>query len=62
MDIGADVLTRDLPMMAGLTVLLFAMGWGFRGPGRINRLEALVLLALYVGYTGWLLASMTPGA
>lgn len=62
MDIGTDVLTRDLPMMAGLTVLLFAMGWGFRGPGRINRLEALVLLALYVGYTGWLLASMTPGA
>ena len=62
MDIGGDVLTRDLPMMAGLTVLLFAMGWGFRGPGRINRLEALVLLALYVGYTGWLLASMTPGA
>ncbi|MDT4854225.1 TIGR00367: K+-dependent Na+/Ca+ exchanger [compost metagenome] len=62
MDIGIDVLTRDLPMMAGLTVLLFAMGWGFRGPGRINRLEALVLLALYVGYTGWLLASMTPGA
>lgn len=63
MDIGTDVLTRDLPMMAGLTVLLFAMGWGFRGrQGRINRLEALVLLALYVGYTGWLLASMTPGA
>ena len=62
MDIGGDVLTRDLPMMAGLTVLLFAMGWGFRGPGRINRLEALVLLALYVGYTAWLLASMTPGA
>lgn len=62
MDIGGDVLTRDLPMMAGLTVLLFATGWGFRGPGRINRLEALVLLALYVGYTAWLLASMTPGA
>jgi len=61
-DIGWDVLTRDLPMMAGLTVLLFAMGWGFRGPGRINRLEALVLLALYAGYTAWLLASMTPGA
>ena len=28
MDIGGDVLTRDLPMMAGLTMLLFAMGWG----------------------------------
>lgn len=62
MDIGIDVLTRDLPVMAGLTVLLFVMGWGFRGQGRINRLEALVLLALYVGYTGWLLASMSPGA
>jgi cation:H+ antiporter len=62
MDIGGDVLTRDLPMMAGLTMLLFAMGWGFRGQGRINRLEALMLLALYAGYTAWLLASMTPGA
>jgi len=62
MDIGTDVLTRDLPMMAGLTVLLFVMGWGFLGQGRINRLEALVLLALYVGYTGWLLGSMAPGS
>ncbi|MDP2404729.1 calcium/sodium antiporter [Hydrogenophaga sp.] len=62
MDIGGDVLSRDLPMMAGLTMLLFAMGWGFRGQGRINRLEALMLLALYAGYTAWLLASMTPGA
>lgn len=61
MDIGGDVLARDLPVMGGLTVLLFAMGWGFRGPGRINRLEALALLAVYAGYTAWLLNAMTPG-
>ena len=58
MRLAPEVLTRDWPVMAGLTVLLFFMGWGFQGrQGRVNRLEASVLLAVYVGYTGWLLAS-----
>ncbi|MEZ5706041.1 MAG: calcium/sodium antiporter [Burkholderiaceae bacterium] len=53
-----DVVTRDWPVMAGLTALLFIFGWGFRGrQGRINRVEASVLLAAYVAYTGWLLYS-----
>lgn len=61
--IGVDpeVLTRDLPVMIGLTLVLFAMGWGFRGKaGRINRVEAGVLLAAYLGYTGWLLSTLAP--
>jgi cation:H+ antiporter len=60
MDIDPGLLTRDLPVMAGLTVILFAFGWGFRGPGRINRYEGSVLLAIYVGYTVWLLRTMAP--
>ncbi|OGB15254.1 MAG: calcium/sodium antiporter [Burkholderiales bacterium RIFCSPLOWO2_12_67_14] len=62
MDIDAALLTRDLPVMAGLTVLLFALGWGFRGPGRINRAEGALLVAVYIGYTAWLLRSMAQSA
>lgn len=59
-DVGTEVLIRDLPVMAGLTVLLFLMGWGFRGPGRINRVEAGVLLTVYLIYTVVVLRSMGP--
>jgi cation:H+ antiporter len=46
----ASVLTRDYPVMLGLTVLLFIMAYGFRGPGRINRLEGALLVFAFVGY------------
>jgi len=59
MQIDSEVLTRDLPVMVGLTLVLFVMGWGFRGrQGRINRWEAGALLAAYLGYTGWLLSTI----
>ncbi|MEX1166537.1 MAG: calcium/sodium antiporter [Hydrogenophaga sp.] len=59
MQVDPLVVTRDWPVMAGLTVLLFLFGWGFRGrQGRINRVEASVLIAIYFAYTGWLLVSM----
>jgi len=45
-----QVLSRDLPVMIGLTLALFVMGYGFRGPGKINRFEAALLLAAYIGY------------
>lgn len=48
--IGSEVLTRDYPIMIGLTVMFFLMAYGFRGPGRINRLEGGLLLACYAGY------------
>jgi cation:H+ antiporter len=44
------VVSRDMPVMIGLTVALFLMAYGFRGLGRINRGEALLLLAAYAGY------------
>ena len=62
MDIEPSLLMRDLPMMAGLTILLFVMGWGFRGPGRINRVEGSLLVLAYLGYTVWLLRTLAPVA
>lgn len=57
--IEAASISRDLSVMAGLTLVLFVMSWGFRGrQGRINRWEAAVLLAAYLGYTGWLLKTI----
>jgi cation:H+ antiporter len=49
-----EVLTRDMPIMVMLTLLLFAMAYGFRGPGRISRVKAALLLAAFCGYQ-WLL-------
>lgn len=60
MDVESGALTRDLPVMAGLTVLLFLMGRGRRGPGHINRWEAGGLLTVYGVYTLWLLWTMGP--
>jgi cation:H+ antiporter len=54
MAVPGDVLSRDLPVMAILTLSLFVIGYGFRGPGRINRLEGGLLLAGFLAYTGWL--------
>lgn len=44
------LLERDFPVMAGLTLLLAAMGYEFEGHGRINRLQGGALLLAYVGY------------
>jgi cation:H+ antiporter len=62
MDIEPALLTRDLPVMAGLTVLLFVLGWGFKGPGRINRVEGSLLVLAYLAYTAWLLTTLSPAS
>lgn len=51
-----EVIWRDLPVMAAMTVVLFLIGFGFRGPGtgRINRWEGAGLLAAFCAYTTWL--------
>jgi len=51
------VFSRDIMVMAGLTASLFVFGYGFRGPGRLNRVEGGVLLLSYLGYTTWLVVS-----
>lgn len=53
-----EVLYRDQPTMIGLTVALFLMGYGSGNRGRINRLEGLILLAVFVGYQSLLFFSV----
>jgi cation:H+ antiporter len=56
MSIPSEILHRDWPLMALLTVALFALGYNRNGGnGRINRLEGGALLAVYVGYTLYLI-------
>lgn len=57
----ADLLTRDLPVMAGLSLSLFAIGVGFRGQGRVNRIEGALLLSCFIGYTIWLIRTAMGG-
>ena len=57
MAVANEVLIRDIPVMVGLTLALFVLGYGFRGPGRINRVEGAGLLAVFVGYTAYLLST-----
>ncbi len=53
-----DVLTRDFPWMIALTLALFVMAYGFRGPGKISRWEGAILLLAYIGYMVWLYQSV----
>ena len=48
--VDAGVLTRDYPVMIGLTVALFVMAYGFRGPGRLNRIEGALLITAFGAY------------
>ena len=48
--IDTEVLSRDYPVMIGLTVALFVMAYGFRGPGRINRIEGTLLVLAFCAY------------
>jgi cation:H+ antiporter len=60
MSVGPEVFSRDILIMAVLTVSLFVIGYGFRGPGRgrINRFEGAGLLACYIGYTAYLVSTV----
>ena len=53
------VLSRDIPVMALLTLALYLVGWAPRGQtGRINRLEGGLHFAVYLSYTLMLLRSV----
>lgn len=55
--VGPEVFSRDIMVMAVLTVSLFVICYGFRKPGRINRLEGATLLACFAGYTAFLVST-----
>jgi len=63
MPVAPEVLTRDIPVMAALTLSLFVIGYGFRGPGRgrVNRIEGAVLLACYVSCAVYLISTVFGG-
>ena len=52
-----ELLSRDLPVMIGMTIALFAMSFGFGRQGKISRLEGAILLGSYLFYMGWLYSS-----
>ena len=56
-DVEAAVVSRDMPLMTILTVSLMVLG--FRrggGDGRLNCIAGVILLLVYVGYLGLLVA------
>lgn len=57
MVVAPEVFYRDIAVMSALTLSLFILGYGFRGPGRINRVEGGFLLACFVGYTAYLIST-----
>ena len=48
--LAEGILERDIPIVFTLTITLFIMAYGFRGPGRINRFEGGILLSAFFGY------------
>jgi len=56
----AAVLQRDMPVMFAITLALMLMAYGFRGQGRINRMEGLLLLAGFFAYLYVLYAGVHP--
>jgi len=48
------VMQRDYPIVVALTLALFIMAYGFKGRGRVNRVEGGILLACFAAYMTWL--------
>ncbi len=60
--ISPEVLHRDWPAMMLLSVVLLIMALGFKRQGRINRIEAVLLLLMYVAYNIYLVKTALPAA
>jgi cation:H+ antiporter len=58
MQVAPEVVSRDILVMTVLTLSLFLFGYGFRGPGRINRIEGGLLAGSFAGYTILLLTAL----
>jgi cation:H+ antiporter len=41
-----------------MTAALFITAYGFRGEGRINRIEGALLLIAFAAYNSWLVLSL----
>lgn len=61
MSVSSEIFTRDWSLLMVLTVGLFIMGYGFKKPGTINRVEGAILLASFVGYMFVIFLGATGG-
>lgn len=59
--VESAVLTRDMLTVALMTLALFLFCYGFRGPGRITRLEGGLLILGYVAYNAVLVQGVLSG-
>ena len=59
--VEAEVVQRDLPVMLGLTLALYAMGRSRLMHGDINRIEGGMLVACFIAYQGWLIYQAQAG-
>ncbi len=44
------VMTRDLPLMVFLTIIMFIMAFGRKDSGQITRFEGIILLTIFIAY------------
>jgi cation:H+ antiporter len=58
--LAEGIFERDIPIVIITTIGLFIMAYGFRGEGRINRLEGTILLCTFFGYQLLLLYTAIP--
>lgn len=56
--IGQEVLYRDCLLMGALTLSLFVVRAGGDGQKEISRLKGLLLLTVYLGYSGYLISKV----
>lgn len=55
--VGPDILSRDFLVMGLLTLSLFAIGYNYKRPGRVNRLEGALLVMVFIGYMAYLVST-----
>ncbi len=58
LNVGAEVLYRDCLLMGLLTIALFFVRVGYNGQRQITRIEGLILLIIYLGYSGYLISQV----
>jgi cation:H+ antiporter len=59
--VPSDVLTRDFPVMAFVTLLLFFLVFGFRNRGNLTRMKGALLLTIYIAYSLYLAVTTVRG-
>ncbi|WP_456489659.1 calcium/sodium antiporter [Marinobacter nauticus] len=63
LSVDPEVLYRDWTLMLGLTLALLVMGFGLTGWRKlISRGDGVLLLAAYIGYTGYLFSTVVSAA